>query len=141
MRVIQNQGTRGSLKWIQRAVNEGWPALDQPILLRTGSAGPIMWLSPLASDQFAEYRDDSFLERIGKADLEPALKKFWPARGPQWDALGKTSKGDILLAEAKAHVAEMCSPATAAGPDSRSRIEASLNEVAQDLNAGPGVPA
>lgn len=25
-----------------------------------------------------------------------------------------------------------------AGPDSRSRIEASLNEVAQDLNAGPG---
>lgn len=116
MRVIQNHGTRGSLKWIPPAVNAGWPALNQPILLRTGSAGPIMWLSPLASDQFAEYRDDSFLERIGKADLEPALKKFWPARGPQWDALGKTSKGDILLAEAKAHVAEMCSPATAQAP-------------------------
>jgi hypothetical protein len=138
MRVIQNQGTRGSLKWIQRGVNEGWPTLDQPILQRTKSTGPIKWLSPLASDEFAEYRDASFLKLIGHVNLEPALKKFWPARGPQWDALGQTSQGDILLVEAKAHVAEMCSPATAASPDSRSRIDASLNEVAKQLNASPG---
>lgn len=30
MRVIQHQGTRGSLKWIQRAANERWSTLDQP---------------------------------------------------------------------------------------------------------------
>lgn len=138
MRVIQNQGTRGNLKWIQRAVNERWPSLDQPILHAVGTEGANTWLSPLASDEFAEYRDGSFLERIGKAELEPALKKFWPVRGPQWDALGQSQRGDVLLVEAKAHVAEMCSPATAASPDSRSRIQASLNEVAQQLNANSG---
>jgi len=134
MRVVQAQGTRGSLKWIQQAVNGAWPTLDQPILHKTGGAS-ITWLSPLASDQFAEYRDGSFLEQIGKGDLQPALKKFWPARGPQWDALGKTSQGDVLLVEAKAHVAEMCSPGTAAGPGSRSQIETTLDEVAQYLGA------
>lgn len=72
---------------------------------------------------------------IGHKNLEPALETFWPTRGPQWDALGKTSKGDVLLVEAKAHVAEMCSPSTAAGPESRPRIEATLNAVAQHLGA------
>jgi hypothetical protein len=138
MRVVQNQGTRGSLKWIQRAVNEGWSTLDNPILQKTGSAAPIKWLSPLASDEFAEYRDGSFLKLIGQPGLEAALKEFWPARGPQWDALGQTSQADVLLVEAKAHVAEICSPATAAGPDSRQLIDASLRKVAQQLNVNQG---
>jgi hypothetical protein len=138
MRVIQNQGTRGSLKWIQRAVNEGWSTLDHPILQKTSSAAPIKWLSPLAFDEFAEYRDGSFLKLIGQPGLESALKEFWPARGPQWDALGQTSQGDVLLVEAKAHIAEMCSPATAAGPDSRQHIDRSLRKVAEQLNVNQG---
>jgi hypothetical protein len=102
MKVVQKQGARGSLKWIQRAVNEGWPTLNEPILRQTGSAAPITWLSPLASDEFAEYRDGSFLKLIGHPGLEPDLREFWPARGPQWDALGKASQGDVLLVEANA---------------------------------------
>jgi hypothetical protein len=135
MRVPQSQGQVGSLKWIQQAVNEHWPSLDQPILQKTGGDA-ITWLSPLRADEFAEYRDGSFLERIDKAELEPALTKFWPRRGPQWDALGKlTTRGDILLVEAKAHIAEMCSSPTAASPASLSTIETTLNEVARALNA------
>jgi hypothetical protein len=133
MRVEQQEGTRGSLKWIQRAVNERWPTLEQPILRQTRGHGTIEWLSPLAVDEYAEYRDGSFLKLIGQAALEPALAAFWPARGPQWDALGRTSQGDVLLVEAKAHVAEMFSPATAAGAESRSRIDACLIEVARQL--------
>ena len=119
-------------------MNERWSTLDHPILQKTGRAAPIKWLSPLASDEFAEYRDGSFLKLIGQRGLETALKEFWPTRGPQWDALGQTSQGDVLLVEAKAHVAEMCSPATAAGPDSRQLIEASLRKVEQRLNANQG---
>jgi hypothetical protein len=123
--------------WIQRAVNERWPSLEGPLLQKT-QGGAITWLSPLASDGFAEYRDASFLELIGQEGLVPALKDFWPTRGPQWDALGKTMQGDVLLVEAKAHVPEMCSLGTAATPDSRSRIEATLNQVAQHLDANAG---
>jgi hypothetical protein len=137
MRVEQPEGKRGSLKWIQRAVNEQWTSLNQPIAERTDSSAVIRWLSPLATDGFAEYRDSEFLNLIDQARLAPALKGYWPARGPQWDALGRTSRGDVLLVEAKAHIAEMCSPGTAASTQSRSRIEAALIELAQQLGANP----
>ena len=136
MRVAQNQGERGSLKWLQRAVSENWPSLDRPILQAT-QGDTITWLSPLASDEFAEYRDAGFLKLIGEQRLAPALKEFWPARGPQWDALGKTSRGDVLLVEAKAHIAEMCSPGTAASPGSLLQIEETLDKVAQHVGANP----
>lgn len=136
MRVKQSVGARGSLKWIQRAVNEQWPSLNRPITDCTGN-GTITWLSPLVTDEFAEYRDSAFLELIGQSQLVAPLKTQWPSRGPQWDALGKTSRGDVLLVEAKAHIAEMCSPGTSASSDSRMLIEATLAEVAQQLGASP----
>jgi hypothetical protein len=137
MRIVQPTGTRGSLKWIQKAVNENWEALNNPILEAVSAKSGIGWLSPLANDDFAEYRDDSFLERIGHADLKDELKAFWPKMGPQWDALGKSKTGDIFLVEAKAHVAEILSPATGASPASRALIEASLKDVAARLKAAP----
>jgi hypothetical protein len=137
MRVKQTQGGRGSLKWIQRAVNEEWASLNGPIAQHIGGNAAITWLSPLVKDEFAEYRDREFLNLVGQPSLAPALRNYWPARGPQWDALGKTSNGDVLLVEAKAHIAELCSSATGAGPESRAIIEAALNELAQHLKAEP----
>ena len=137
-RIPQPAGQRGSLKWIQRAVNEDWPSLSQPILERIGGAGAIDWRSPLASDDHAEYRDAAFLDRLDLPHLNPALAEFWPARGPQWDALGRTSQGDILLIEAKAHVGEICSPASAASEVSRRRIVERLDATAAWLGARLG---
>ena len=134
-RTPQPTGARGSLKWIQRATNESWPSLDDPVLAALPGAHRIEWLSPLEADDFAEYRDCDFLERLGRGDLFSALQDFWPARGPQWDALGRTDGGHLLLVEAKAHIAEMCSPGTAATASSRERIEARLSEVATKLGA------
>lgn len=135
MRVTQPNGQRGSLKWIQTAVNERWPALDQPILDAIGPDREIVWRSPLASDNFAEYRDGSFLDLIGQSQLRPRLEQFWPKGGPQWDALGVSTRGDVLLVEAKAHVAELCSPASAASPTSLAIIKASLDATAERLGA------
>ena len=132
MRVIQPAGERGSLKWIQRAVNEDWPSLNDPITKCT-NGGEVKWLSPLQSDDFAEYRDEDFLRKIGQEKLASALKTYWPARGPQWDALGRTSNGDVLLVEAKAHIGELCSPGTAASADSRSQIEAAFENLRSKL--------
>lgn len=136
MRTEQPEGSKGSLKWIQRAVNDRWPSLNDPIVARTGSDS-ITWLSPLASDNFAEYRDGAFVRQIGQPQLEDALAAYWPARGPQWDALGVTSSGGVLLVEAKAHIAEMCSPGTAAAGESRKRIKRVLDAEAVELGADP----
>ena len=141
MRVIQKRGDRGSLKWIQRAVNTS-PALglDTLILPFLDHASSITWISPLASDEFAEYRDADFLGRVGVPHLAHALAEFWPSRGPQWDALGRSDKNDIVLVEAKAHVKELCSPGSQAGPDSKRQIQASLDGVISGLGANPRAP-
>ncbi|MWB78374.1 hypothetical protein GLS40_10080 [Pseudooceanicola sp. 216_PA32_1] len=126
MRVIQPKGNRGSLKWLQLAVNE------TPHLLQPAGLPQIAWLSPLASDDYAEYRDGAFLERLGLAHLTAPLKEFWPQRGPQWDALGTIGSAPVLV-EAKAHVREFLSPATQAGPESRAQIATAFGMVQADL--------
>ena len=137
-RIEQDKGKRGSLKWIQRAVNERWADLDQPILAKVPRALSINWSSSLVADNYAEYRDAGFLARLELSDMEAELAGFWPARGPQWDALGRTDAGHVLLVEAKAHVQELCSSSTAAGPESRGIIEKRLAEVASRLGARNG---
>jgi len=134
-RIAQKPGSKGSLKWIQRAVGEHWPSLDGPILARIPGARSIDWRSPLAADDYAEYRDGEFLARLDVGHLAPALREFWPNRGPQWDALGRTDTGELLLVEAKSHVAEICSPGSAAAGESQARIAARLKEVAGGLGA------
>lgn len=134
-RVEQPEGVKGSLKWIQQAVNEQWPSLDQPIVEAIPAATSIEWRSPLQTDSFAEYRDGEFLDVLDLSHLRDELSAFWPARGPQWDALGLTDSGVVLLVEAKAHIAEMCSPGTQASGSSRDRIKARLNDAATAIGA------
>ncbi len=131
MRVVQPEGARGSLKWLQKAIEQGGATLC-PV-----SFGDIRWLSPLPDDQFAEYRDGAFLERIGHGHLKSALAEFWPRGGPQWDALGLIRDKPVLV-EAKAHLREFFSPPSQASEGSLAKISASLQGVAERLNARPG---
>ncbi len=125
MRVAQPPGDKGSLKWLQVSV-ERRPDLLQPSTL--GSR--IDWLSPLRCDNWAEYRDASFLACLGLSHLADDLAEFWPRRGPQWDALGRS--GDkVILVEAKSHLREFLTPATQATNASRSKIERAFRTVHQ----------
>jgi hypothetical protein len=139
MRIEQKEGTRGSLRFIQQLVSRN-PDLfhrrlqEQGVVSAETSVG---WVSPRPDDAWAEYRDAAFLERIGHAKLAPALKAFWPARGPQWDGL--CVAGDtVLLVEAKAHVGEMASSCTAEAPSSVTLIEQSLGATKQALGVDAG---
>ncbi len=132
MRVAQPAGERGSLKWLQHAVNHRPESVLHPAI------GPVDWLSPLASDEFAEYRDGAFLARLGLAGLSAALAEFWPASGPQWDALGRANDA-VVLVEAKAHLDEFMSPGTKAGAASRARIEQAFATTRAALKTRPGV--
>ncbi len=131
MRVIQPEGTRGSLKWIQRAV------ASRPELLHPPGLERIAWLSPLCLDGYAEYRDASFLRLLGYDLLAPRLAQFWPAFGPQWDALG-TSGDSPVLVEAKAHISEMFSPPSQASAGSLAQISLAFLAVQGDLGVPPG---
>ena len=128
-RVIHPIGTRGSLKWIQRAVSHRQDLLQPP------SLGSVSWVSPLPDDDWAEYRDGSFLELVGHGGLSAELAAFWPRRGPQWDALGVLPGNGVLLVEAKAHLAEFKSPPSQAMLESRDKIVAALETVKSRLNA------
>ena len=66
-RIIQPKGDRGSLKWIQHVINGCPDVLSKPILdaIGAGKTQSIEWLSPLADDDYAEYRDQAFLELLG----------------------------------------------------------------------------
>ncbi len=132
MRFVQPKGSKGSLKWIQVAVERF------PQTLQHMSTPPITWVSPTADDDYAEYRDGAFLERLGLTALLPSLREFWPQGGPQWDALGLTSAGPILV-EAKAHVREFFSPASQASSRSLAQIERAFAMVQSDLGLKPSV--
>lgn len=132
----QKADGHGSLKQLQVLINRNQELINQQIKssLQRLSGSKIQWLSPLADDDYSEYTDDDFIERI---DLDPSeinLKEFWPARGANWDALAKTEKNEIILIEAKANIPELVSPASGAGNASMEQISKSLEETKQYLN-------
>ena len=135
-RVKQDAHGHGSLKDIQLLVNDKPHIIDG--LIKSSfpelANDEIIWVSPLKSDDYAEYRDDDFLEKVGLDPAEIKLKEFWPTKGPQWDALAKTSSGKVILVEAKANIPEIVSPATAAGEVSKKLIDQSLAETKAFLN-------
>lgn len=125
----QNPGYAGSQLWLQTVVNECPLLLNRKICRRVVSPpGQIQWLSPLESDSYAEYSDETFLHRLEIRLYKTPLGKFWPPRGPQWDALGWAYPGKILIAEAKSRINELRSSGTASTGKSAQLIRRSLDE-------------
>jgi len=139
-RYPQDPDSHGSLKNLQVVINKKKKYLDAEISKVIGKQMKIDWKSPLRSDEYAEYRDEDFLEKLGILNkIKYSLSDFWPSNGPQWDALGvKDDKDDkeyeVILVEAKANIPEMVSPGTKAKITSRSKIKNSLDEVKKYLN-------
>ena len=128
-RRLQRAKPRGSQRWLQIAVNRCPSIIDSAIR----SAGvclddPIVWASPLESDDFAEYMDAAFLNRLGVRLDQRRLADFWPRSGPRWDALAR-SGDSVLLIEAKANIRELNSSPCGAQPDSLVKIRNALEEV------------
>ncbi len=139
-RYPQKSNSHGSLKDLQDAINKRKKYLDAEISKVIGKQMKIDWKSPLKSDDYAEYRDEDFLEKLGILNkMEYPLINFWPDYGPQWDALG-VSGDDIILVEAKANIPEMVSPGTSAkNPQSIKKIKNSLDEVKKYLSISDSI--
>jgi hypothetical protein len=104
------------------------------VLMLTPLDGGVTWVSPLEKDDFAEYRDQDFLQALGLQQLVDGLRSFWPANGPCWDALavvrtgGNQAAPGVLLVEAKAHVSELCGEGCGAGQGSYRTIDIALRK-------------
>ncbi|RLC37431.1 MAG: hypothetical protein DRH33_05775 [Candidatus Nealsonbacteria bacterium] len=138
-RIKQDPDSHGSLKDLQVLINVKKKYLDAEISKVIGKQMSINWRSPLQTDDYAEYRDEDFLKRLGVlGKITYPLNDFWPDNGPQWDALG-VSDNEIILVEAKANIPEMVSPGTKAGTSSRRKIKNSLDEVKKYLSVSDSI--
>ena len=121
--------------WLQTLINDCPDLLNEQIAPRLGAtATDIDWLSPLEKDDYHEYYDSAFIDLLGIELTTRSLKSFWPLSGPRWDGLGKTSRGQILLVEAKSHVKELVSSSAAKDPSSVARMRQSLTETKEYIS-------
>jgi hypothetical protein len=129
---------KGSLRWLQVAVNRLPSTINNPLRAAAGLAeeAAIDWLSPLASEKFIEYRDRPTFDRLGIHLNRTPLETFWPTRGPYWDGLARASTGDVFLVEAKAHIGEMVSGRARASEAPMAMIDESLKQVQREIAPG-----
>jgi len=64
-RYPQDPDSHGSLKNLQVVINKKKKYLDAEISKVIGKQMKIDWKSPLRADEYAEYRDEDFLEKLG----------------------------------------------------------------------------
>jgi hypothetical protein len=133
-RTPQKIGVKGSLAWMQRLVNERPDQLSAAV----GAAikvepRSIIWVSPLASDEYAEYCDQGFLNKLGINLARRPLPAFWPTGGPQWSALGR-SGAKFILVETKSHLSELTSSCPA-GETSLAKIQRAFEIVKMGIGA------
>lgn len=143
--------TKGSQKHVQIYVNARSQVLNDRLLSASASlaaecAGPIQWVSPLAQDDYREFRDAEYLEALELNQYKKKLSDFWPRKGPSWDALARvptmTGPGAILV-EAKAHLGETPTPdqCGAISRDSLILINAGLNRARANLGVHEDTPS
>ncbi|KSV17093.1 hypothetical protein CY91_04700 [Dehalococcoides mccartyi] len=136
--------SRGSRLHLQKLVNGNCEYLNQLVLSCSPSlhefalAQPV-WVSPLAHQNYCEYRDSAFLEILRLSSLKQELSEFWPRLGPSWDALAIVAANNeghgVLLLEAKSHFRELGNSACACGAKDKSleKIELRLSTVKSAL--------
>jgi hypothetical protein len=138
-RFIQESDSHGSLKDLQILINKKPVILEKMLIDKIGKPVNIIWKSPLESDQYAEYRDQEFINILGlKNKIKQPLNEFWPNCGPLWDALG-LDKNTYYIVEAKANIPEIVTPGTCADAGSKAKIVNAFSKVKKYLGINNNV--
>jgi hypothetical protein len=137
----QGRAYAGSQLQVQIYVNRRSQELSQGVLSALPSLAEmgarLKWVSPLEQKGFAEHQDLAFLKAIGLEHYYPALKEFWPRRGPVWDALAavelRSGARGVVLVEGKSYPGEVYGGGCQACPRSRERIQRALDQTKRRL--------
>lgn len=128
-RKTYTEETHGSQKDLQILANQHQDILNHELSKILNKTIKLEWLSPLKDDDYAEYVDQDFINRldINSRIIKP-LNDFWPNGGANWDGLAKDNE-TIFLIEAKAHISEQMIESTGATSiESINLIKKSLEE-------------
>ena len=112
--------TKGSQLQMQLYVNRRADDLTAAVVASIPSleGARIEWVAPV-EPSFQEPRDEAFLDAVGLEHLAGELHRFWPSRGPVWDALGIShfagGRKGVVLAEGKSYPSEMYAGGSRAG--------------------------
>ena len=130
------RATKGSQLCLQNYVNQEPSQLADLIISQSPSMAAfapqrLHWVSPLQDENYYEYRDD-FLQALQLEENAKQWREFWPAGGPQWDALAIAEHDPeslgVVLVEAKGHPGEACA-STDAKDKGLAKIQKSLSRV------------
>jgi hypothetical protein len=122
--------------WLRVMVNQYAKVIDVAIAEAFGWCDTVIdWRSPRQDDEYAEYYDQAFLDRLGVTDLAMTLDEFWPKSGPRWDGLARTTDGKLILVEAKAHIDEVVDFRSKASPEALCKIQSRLDEAQSAFRA------
>ena len=134
-RKTYTEETHGSQKDLQLLANQHQDILNRELSKILDKTIELEWLSPLKDDDYAEYVDQDFINRLDiNSQIIKPLKEFWPNGGANWDGLAKDNK-TIFLIEAKAHISEQMIETTGASSEkSLALIEKSLEDTKAFLN-------
>lgn len=128
-RKTYTEETHGSQKDLQILANQHQDILNHELSKILNKTIKLEWLSPLKDDDYAEYVDQDFINRldINSRIIKP-LNDFWPNGGANWDGLAKDNETFFLI-EAKAHISEQMIESTGATSiESINLIKKSLEE-------------
>lgn len=135
-RYPQKSNSKGSLKRIQCLINNNVNIINSEIQTQWAEIKNIEWVSPKSNDDYAEYRDQAFMDKLSIENVKETFNKFWPKMGHQWDALAKADNEKIILVEAKANIPELVTPPTSAkAKTSLDKINNSLLVVKKYVNS------
>lgn len=128
-RKTYTEETHGSQKDLQILANQHQDILNHELSKILNKTIKLEWLSPLKDDDYAEYVDQDFINRldINSRIIKP-LNDFWPNGGANWDGLAKDNETFFLI-EAKSHISEQMIESTGATSiESINLIKKSLEE-------------
>ena len=133
--------TTRSEHWLREAVNRFTRHFNNKVAaaFNFDERDGILWLSPTKADDYAEYCDQAFLDRLDVRPRVP-LKDFWPPGGPCWDGLARTNSDKRILVEAKAYIEEAVDYRSRACPESLEQIKGSLAKAKTAFNASKDAP-
>lgn len=132
----EQMGNRGSKLCMQICVNNVHDDVYKNKIVRKSrkrllddliGKGSIHWFSPLAKENFKEYKLKDIAKKYSE---ETGLNNMdWKSKiKPQWDAIGVAEDGTLILVEAKAHTGETKS-SFKGEPESKIQIKQEIEKV------------
>lgn len=134
-------GSRYQLgRWIaERSTELQAMVFDACPSLAAFATGELEWIAPTGPQDPRELRDEFWAE-IGLGGPSPQDARWWPARGPVWDAVARVhgADGEVggVVVEAKGRINEVSAGGCKATGASLEKIRAAFSDVQADL----GIP-